>query len=207
MSQQKEPSILDYARFHGLAQDYLKFHPFQSLHDPDDFLQQLQDPSGVFCVGDLAVEIPGERMFIDAGTASLLSCIGQPTKSPSRFDEDVGLETKRQQRLRHELPLLRSDHECDIQNFRLPIIPDLENEFLPAENLDEEADEGMTWPTTYLKAPDEIWQKLNTEKPEIPHEALRYLAEILRYDAADTSEGLFEVDEEVELPYKKVRIN
>ena len=150
------------------------------------------------------MEIQNERMFIDAGTASVLASISQSAGASPFFDEDASRNTQRRQWLKHELPLLRSDPKCDLQEFIQPFAPGLKNEFLPFETLDEEADEGFKWPLKYLGLPDELWQNLLREKPKIPGEAMRYLLETTKYDARDIQGPSFEMEEEVGLISKKV---
>ena len=231
-----EPSIQDYARYYGLAQDHRVPGPLESLSSSEGLRHlaslesspdRIEDPleecgcsQGQTLVSNGPLQctscttartkisrtgLSRERMFIDAATASLLAWVTQPTNTSANFDDNNGLDAQRCRRLKHALPILHSDHECDLQEFLRPYEPDLQNEFLPLEILDEEADEGLTWPSKYLELPNEIWKKLTTEKLEITCEALQYVSGIVRHGAGDASKATFEMDEQLELPYKRVR--
>ena len=63
-----------------------------------------------------------------------------------------------------ELPMLSTDHELDMSEFAKSVIPDLINEHLPLESLDEEADEGMSWPSAFTDLLDDVFQRFKAEK-------------------------------------------
>ena len=210
MSQQAAPSIHEYALFHGLVQDHKANAPLALILPPDEctFQKALEEPqegythASSLCLGDTThlelensrcpacfteatnafrIITQSERMFIDARTASVLASISQSVSTSSSFDEVLQLDNKRHRRLKHELPLLSTDHGCDVQEFSRPFTPDLENEFLPLETLDEEADEGLAWPSSCLNLPQELWQGLLTEKLEVSAEALRLVFEVANH--------------------------
>lgn len=198
----QEPSIQEYARFYGLTRDYLEHNPLRGLRAPDDFLSQLEDHADLLHIDESNGSTPAERMSLDQDTASLLSSIPQSSKISLRFDLETDDDTHRFRKLKHELPLLSTDHEIELQLFARRIVPQLEHEFLPLEPLDDEADEGLVWPSRCHKLPDEVWKMYSSEKLEISSDALLYLQQTLKYHLEVGDHPNFEIEE---LPYKRVR--
>jgi len=204
MSQEVEPSMIEYARFYGLIRNHLEPHPLQTFSAAEGLLpQQVEDSPDLFQLHLENIKVPEERLAVDAGSASLLSSVATFAKgAPSRNDEDDGICTHRVRRMKHESPLLRSDHELDMLCFAPRIAPDLENEFLPLETVDEEADEGFTWPSKYYELPDVHDKKSKAEKLEIASDGLLFLQQSLRFHLEGGEHAIFEVHE---VPYKRVR--
>jgi len=204
MPEGHEPSLLEYARFHGLARDHLESHPLHNIRLPDDYLQQLEDQPDLFHIDASNATVPVERLSIDTDAASMLASIApSSTAAFSRFDEDIDNDTHRIRNLKEESPLLRTNHEWDLQHFARQVVPDLETEFLPLESINEEADEGFTWPTKYYEFVDEVWKGACSEKLEIPNEGLLCLQQSLKYHLENGAHTSFE---EVEMSYKKVKL-
>ena len=199
MSQDIDPPIIDYARFHGLACDHRQLSPLRGLPLPENPGSFLDDPPELFHIDLSNLKVPEERLAIDAGAASLLSSIAESAKhSPSHSDQDLGIDRHRVRRMKHELPLLRSDHELDVLRFAAPIIPDLKNEFLPFETVDIEEDEAIEWPSSYHTLPDEATKKSESEKIEVSKDDLLFLQHTMK---SQFESEAFEVDD---LPYKRV---
>ena len=202
MSQEFEPSIIEYARFYGLAYDHLQVSPLQGLPIPENLGLLLDDPPDLVHIDPADVKVPEERLAVDAGAASFLfSVIHSPKHAPELTDQDLGIDRHRVRRMKHELPLLRSDHEVDVLRFAPPIVPDLENEFLPFESVDIEDDEGLEWPSSCYALPDEFTKKLKSEKIAASKDDLLCLQEALTFHQDLAEHEGFEVDD---LPYKKV---
>ena len=202
MSQIVDPPIIDYARFHGLACDHRQLSPLRELTVPENIGSFLNDPPELVHIDLSNVKIPEERLAIDAGAASLLSSITESAKhSPSHSDQDLGINRHRVRGMKHELPLLRSDHELDVLRFAAPIVPDLKNEFLPFETVDIEEDEALEWPSSYHALPGEATKKSESEKIEVSEDDLLFLQHTLKSQFESTEHEAFEVDD---LPYKKV---
>ena len=200
MSQEFEPSMLEYARFYGLTRNYLEDDPLQHLAAPHDIYPGLEDNDDLFQIRADAVKIPDERLTIDEDAASLLSSVlALAQQPPSRNGDDYEIDTRKVQRMKVEVPLLRTDPEVDLLHFAQKIVPDLANEFLPLETVDEEADEGLDWPSWCHNLPEELTRKLKAEKLDVTNDALVALQEALTIH--DGSDGIFE---DVELPYTKV---
>lgn len=203
MSQDAEPSILEYARFYGLIQNHLANNPLQHVVVPRDFELQLNDTTDLFQIRNDCVKVPKERLAVDAGTASLLTDVANLAQfPPPGFDTDDELDHRRVRRMKHELPLLSTDHEVDMLRFTRKVVPNLENEFLPQETVDEEADGGFNWPSSLQGLPGEYNKRAREEKPVFPKEALIYLQETLKHPVEGFKHAFYE---EIELlPHKKV---
>ncbi len=193
MSDDFEPSILEYARFYGIALDHLKQNPLHECSAPDNISVQLEDPPDVFRINDSSGGLPLERLSVGTEAAILLSSL-QDLGQQRRFDEDIELDVHRFQEIKQESPILRTDHELDLQSFAPRVVPDLENEHLPLEQLDEEADEGLEWPSRYYELPDKLFSEAEAEKPYISREGLVYLQDVLRSLSNDGKDVVFEDD-------------
>ena len=197
-----EPRIIDYARFYGLVQDHLELDPLQGLTIPENLGSSLDDPPELFHIHLTDAKIPEERLTVDAGAASFLSSIAESMKHPPSYsDQELGIDRHRVRRMKHELPLLRSDHAIDVLRFTSPIVPDLQNDFLPLETLDVEADESLEWPSSSYTLPDELAKKSRSEKLEASKDDFLYLQQTLKLHLEGGEHGAFEVDD---LIYKKV---
>ena len=196
MSQEEEPSIIDYARFYGLISDHLEPHPLQGTAARDTFHSLELDDDGLSPPNFPAYRLPQERLTVDAGAAAVLSSIAALAEVPPARDDVIDIHRIRNLKL--ELPLLRSDHEVDMLNFGPQIVPDLEHEFLPLETVNEEVDEGLAWPPPCYQLPGKFANKSASEKLHVSSNALAYLQETLNFHLDDHDR--FEYD----LAYKKV---
>ncbi len=201
MSEDVEPSILEYARFYGIALDHLKRNLLHESFPPDTISAQLEDPPGLFRIDNSSDSLPLERLSVGTEAAALLASIRELGQTSRRFDEDVHLDVHRFQKIKQELPILLTDHELDLQSFASQIVPDLENEHLPFEKLDEEADEGLKWPSTWYELPDRYFNEAKAEKSDTSKEGLLYLQDVLRFVSNNEDDVVIE---ENELFYRKV---
>lgn len=183
MSQDGEPSILDYARFYHLAHDYSERPPLSGFHEPEDLLSQLGDPDGVLCIDATAATPPTERLSVSKEVAVLLSSAIAPPHGTHGFDEL--LDAHRRRNLKMELPILRSMHELDVLVFGCRIVPDLAREHLPMERIDEEQDEGIAWPASYHRLPQIHNALAMAEKFVAPKPTLGYLESVMKPRSGD----------------------
>ena len=202
MSQSNEPSVLDYARFYGLAQDHLMRHPLSGLQGPDDLWLQLEDPTAVFHINTTTGNPPAERLSASKEVAILLSSIITPPHDTHVFDEATLPKTHRRQNLKMELSVLRTMHELDVLEFQRRIVPDLASEHLPLEKIDEENDEGLAWPSSCHHLPQKFIAIATSEKLEVSRETLRYLESVL--EPHKEVVNLLKFRDEL-MSYKKVR--
>ena len=173
-----EPSILEYARFHGLSIDHRATHPLQYIIDIPS-LPNVQDPPELFEIDASCGSLAPERLSVSKEAAALLSSIRKTLSEGYEFDESILPDTHRVRNLKIEIPLLRTDPELDLRDFRAQVIPDLAAEHLPFEKVDEELDEGFTWPLSYEDLYQQVKDQSEAEKPTFSMEALLYLQSTL----------------------------
>ena len=202
MSEGAEPSILEYARFYGIALDHRERNPLHATSASDDISAQLTDPPGVFGIDDSSATLPLERLSVGTEAAVLLSSIKELGRHARKFDEDIDIDVHRFRKTKQELPILLTDHECDLESFAPRVVPDLENEHLPLEKLDEEADEGLGWPLICYELPGKFFDEAKAERPDICREGLLYLQDVQRYPPDDGHNMVFEHNK---LFYRRVR--
>lgn len=198
-----EPSLTDYARFYGLTTNYLELDPLAGLPSHEAAHAELDDEPELFRIDDEAEANPlEERLAIDRDTILLLGSNTKDLKHESSFEE-LGLDPHRIRKLKLELPMLRTDHESDMQDFARKVKPDLANEHLPLELLHEEADEGLGWPPDLHALPDVLLDKCKAEKLDISLGLLDYMRIALNLDSAVVEQPSFELEE---VPRKKVNL-
>ena len=186
MSSRQEVPLVEYARYYGLSRNHLEENPLRLVPPPEDFLLQFDEGDGDFLLPDInPYSPPSERLTAVKEAATLLGCLDPKQYEESTFD-DIGFSRHSKIRsLKVELPLLRSDHEVDMQSYFRQISPDLEREFFPYEQLDKERDEGLEWPSKYHELPDEFFKKAQSEKLEVSKEILTYISEQLSVGGDD----------------------
>ncbi|KAF2873348.1 hypothetical protein BDV95DRAFT_592732 [Massariosphaeria phaeospora] len=179
--EEPEPTVLEYARFHGLCKTYTTEQPsINNIPAPSNNIlhTDLRDPpsSSITNPGD---KLTKERLAVSKDAALLLHSIHsmqqQSDSGPVATDEH-----KRILRLKQELPMLRSDDELDLHNFGSPTTPNLTNLNIPFETVDEEKDEGFNWPAKYFAYPEQSEQRAKVEKLAISKDVLLFLQDSVR---------------------------
>lgn len=211
MPDDTEPSLVEYARYHGIATDHTAIDPYRSISllSADNIEESIVDPNG-----SLPVDIEGawsvvqekvrEKLHIDSSVARLLSEVLRP-KPRSECRSDSHLPNFRLvQELKLELPLLPTDHEMDMR--RLVPKEGLEDLYqeLSLITLDDEGDEGLAFPSFYDDMVTEVREQAMHEKLASTRGALRYIEYIMEIK---TDEGdIWEQGRKLsnELSYKKV---
>ena len=207
MSQELEPSLHDYARFYGLTRDHLDSYPLAIAPGPIDVWQQLNDLPDLFHIDSSKAYFATERIAIDPAAASFLAAITtQKSEQAPWFDQDNDVTTRRFRDSKIELPLLRTDHDLDILRFRRQAQPDLESEFLPIETVDEEADEGLAWPSRMSEAAEGYWDKVLSEKFPISSDTLGFLQRALQWHEEGGDCKSFQ-DIDGESSYERVKVS
>jgi len=200
-----EPSVTEYARFHRLCIDYSSKHPLTNHGlsiDQITFGIELQDHDGLK-EPELSDALLAERLTIDRDTAAYIkNVLAEPGKANELDAEPPAVI--RTAAMKQELPLLSTDNELDLKNFRHMMSPDFDNANLPLEPVDEENNEGLTWPQQFHHLPNQFDAKSKSEKLEITKDALIYLRATLRHDL-----GSYDLDEieRVELTYRKASVS
>lgn len=185
-----EPTVLEYARFCGIAKDYLSINPLdEAVRNAAelDLDESLEDGPGLLQFSPPPELACAEKLSVDRETVVFLKEI--MTTADTSFDITEPLSRADMARsLRVELPILRTDHEYDMLHFGHRYTPQLDDIALVPEPVDEEKDEGLSWPKAYLQLPEQIWEKATTEKLEISKEAIMFLQETLKIATEPESE-------------------
>ncbi|OAX85383.1 hypothetical protein ACJ72_00231 [Emergomyces africanus] len=182
MSSPSEPSILEYARFHNIAN--------KSITDPlllitsacEDINRSLYDISShpSADIEGIQHEIQARsREKLDASWASarLLSSIPQSSidAKPTDNHYEEGhycSESNRIRDLKLATPILRTDHEMDIRLFRRSISLDRMEIDVPLERLDDENDESLKFSNNFWVQPKRIWNMAQGERLSCMKEGL-----------------------------------
>lgn len=164
-----EPTILEYARFHGLCRNYLSETP--SLHltaaPPYEILEHgLCDPLDASDLTIRVTELIKERLNINIGEASLLRSIVSFKIADELYEDDED-RSHRISSLKQEVPVLITDHELDVLKFGSTETPNLADLRFPLEPLGPETDEGLEWPERYVACATQCDGSLKTEKLQI----------------------------------------
>ena len=203
MSETLEPSLVDYARFYGLAVNHLENDPLVDPPVPRDIHVELEDGPQLFKIDNTNGKVPQERLAIGRDEALLLGSLNAASEHTLSF-EGVVLDPHRVRNMKLELPMLRTDHEADIQDFARPVLPDLAHEHLPLEIVDDDADEGLSWPMECASLPDIFYAKCKAEKLDVSLGILDYVRDAVYHDRAAVTDLGFELEE---LPRRKVKFH
>ena len=195
-----DPSLTDYARFYGLTTNHLEVDPLAGLLVSENAHVDLEDGPNLFKLDEANAKVPEEKLYIGRDEALLLRSLTESLEHNSF--EGVELDPHRIRNIKQELPMLSTDHETDMREFAPSLIPDLANEHLPLEMLDEEADEGLSWPSEYAALPDKYLDACRTEKLDVSLDLLDYMRGLLDYDKLVVDHSSFDVEE---IPRKKVK--
>ncbi|KAI9836355.1 MAG: hypothetical protein M1819_001384 [Sarea resinae] len=198
-----EPSVVDYARFHGLSTNHLTLHPLQSASMPPtsgDFWVSFADPEDMPSADETHWEMPlTERLAASREAAILLSVVREtPEEAPlsellaKEFREKKWESGNQAETMKLELPLLRTEHSTDMPSFGRRIVPDLEHLGIPGIMLDGEQDEGFCWPARSLELPKTIEGNLRNEKLQAPRDLLLYLQARLKDPLQEADESVME---------------
>jgi hypothetical protein len=177
----QEPSILEWARAQGICVNYkTELLHTGKLQAPsnDDYDQHLHDPSDT-TIANAVSALTKERLTVNTDTALLLKA-AQSLQEETVADLPAIDSWKRIRDLKHELPVLRSDHELDLLNFGNIAVPDFKDLQIPSETVAQENDEGFQWPTQYLTFPAQCDEQVKAEKLAISREVLVYLQDTIR---------------------------
>ncbi|KAL8699796.1 MAG: hypothetical protein Q9201_005795 [Fulgogasparrea decipioides] len=175
MPDEMEPSILEYARYYGLCQNHLEVKPLDLVPSPDVTLIQQHDEDEWLQLDSRITTPPPERLVAVKEASILLSATNPKQYDGCNFEGFDPIPTHRVHNLKVELPLLRSDHEVDMLGFAHRIEPNLTEEFMPLETLDDELDQGLGWPSSCHALPEMFFQKAQNEKLEVAKEVIEYM--------------------------------
>lgn len=179
----EEPSIIDYARLHGLSCD-----PADDGIDDFDF-SLLEATSPSYNDDDMeqrvGMAIDGkfhdERLNLNADARAMLASVFDTQQAVELYPME--LDIRRTKYVRLEEPLLLRDHELDIKQYLADRLAaqsdsDIDLSKLPFFPVNDENDEGLLWPEKYQSLPDEYNEILHEEKIQVPKEALVLLHQV-----------------------------
>jgi len=204
--EQEDPTVLEYARFHGLCTDYLLEQPCIDdipIPSSDCFEADLRDPVDFSVTNDVASDLTKERLTVNKEVALLLRAI-QPLEMPDGNTLQPSDGWRRAKRLKVEVPVLRSDEELDLLNFGCTDIPSFSKIRIPYELVDVEKDEGVEWPKKYYDYPAQCDKKARVEKLAISRDDLVFLGDMVKdHWTPDVSEHI----KEESLEYMRVCVS
>lgn len=197
-SQDKDPPLLEYARFHGLSRNHQECNPLEEL---SSLSASLYEDTGSFPEKEDFAKIeaaakspPVERLDVSREALNLLREVTRLQGPVPQFEHDSKLDPHRVRNLKQELPLLRTDHEADMQDIARRAEVDLAHDFLPLEHIEEEEDEGLSWPKKYDNLPEECLKELQNERLEIPKDAFIYLKDVMNFGVTCEEQPVFEYE-------------
>ena len=179
--------VLQYARWRGLCKDYLTEQPpLRDIEPPtEEAIEADLDLDGLAHLSltnyeDYNSKLTKERLAVSKEAALLLRAVHELQQQPDPL-QDPSLQLHRRSKLlKVEVPILRTDHELDVQAFGNISIPDFSKQKIPLENVDNEKDEGLEFPSSYDQYPVKVNRDLESEKISIPREGLLFLSNAIR---------------------------
>lgn len=202
MSQTDEIDMLEYARSHGLARNHVVMNPLVNLGQVDDCLGPDEDLAGIPPINDFSGHLPAEKLAFSKDALLLLESVTKTAQGVETISHDFVFDTHRIRSMKQEIPEIRTDHELDMMDFGRPFMPYLEKNYMPMILIDEEADEGLTWPLRYKTLPTEFTERSESESLAVPSDALVFLRDTLQLSKGKKVPEF--PDDEV-LTYTKVR--
>ena len=193
--------VLQYARSHGLAREHLLDDDIDlpDLHRTGPLLTRTEDA--------LTISVPHqfpapEKLGLDTQARRFLHAVLTLPDEHGQIDWEESSQI-RPSRLKLDEPMLRTDNETDVKTFaktkerasRLRLS-------LGKVEINEEMDEGLTWPSSALELPNHYDRLARSEKLAIPKDALLYLKDLVSVggQSPDHEELV-----ENEISYRKVR--
>lgn len=178
-----EPAVLDYARFHKLCQHYLYDNPLELPTVPTltgDIDASLRDPAGTEPIAAPPGTFLQEPLLLDRGAADLLKAVKALEENVVDFDALLDTDYRRVAKLKQEVPILRFNHEQDLREFGNIAIAPFTGLSFPSEEVNDEEDEGLEWPSTCFAFLTHFDRIVQDEKLEIPREVLWHLQDALQ---------------------------
>jgi hypothetical protein len=192
----EEEPIVEYARFHGLSIDPLRdpsalshieslLHTYENDVPKDSHLPQI----------NYQPTLPtDERLTIDKGAEKLLAGANGVFLDQDTINKITAAASvrPRRQKLKLELPLLRTDPDADLAAFRQRQDPCISDENFIYEPLDIEKDEGIQWPSRFANLPNSLTKDCSVEKITVTRDTMIYLQAVLKdnWSKEDTKDFL-----------------
>lgn len=190
----KEVSLLEYARYYDLCQDYTAFNPLDPIGLPS--------PSLSACLSSDDLSLPDlppgfrteERCTLDLGAATFLRSI-----TSSQMDEDDSFyDYRRNDEFKVERPLLQTDAELDLKRFRGTRKADDEFDTTGFTNFEtpEDDEQKLEWLDPKLPAMKD--KEAQSEKLQLSKAAVDFLKDISSNAEMDLDDALLLTGESVE---------
>ncbi|KAJ9322331.1 hypothetical protein DTO027B5_4884 [Paecilomyces variotii] len=205
MADYRGPSLLDYARFHGIAIDHQSINPLDQVPQPHESINDtLADPPDVPIIDSskfhstLEQELRSEKLEIPKDAARLLSSVVQ---AASRKSIDIDWNSflpdrHRIRKLKLDLPLVKRNLDLSTSPVRAERIAlDPVQLQLPREDVEDEHDEGLGFPKQYIDLSDRIWKEVSTERLDCSREDLELLQKATRVRKPDNEYVIEEIVE------------
>jgi hypothetical protein len=210
-----QPSVLDYARFYGIAVDHLMSDPVKCIpvDKAEDIDSSLRDPIdaphlSLASLPSLA-QFEKEKLGVGRDAAVFLCSAMKPPvilhdESEKLWDECLP-DRYRVTNMMQEVPMVKSDHELDMRLFRSRISLETLELDLPLEIIDDENDEGLRFPSNFWEMSRQMRERLKREKLDCTREVLMFIQGIRDPGASLTEEWIQDLLER-ELCYTKVSL-
>ena len=192
-----EPTLLDYARQHGLISSHFAEHPFQSAclpSPPRSPLRDLEDPAGVLNIATVVSlkaldgHTTHEKWDIDKASAEFIGSVislekEDPTESIAEVDKPLKITD-----LKLVEPILTTDPELDLVHLKQRNTPTIRTRGMKPFKLNDEVDESIRWPAHLLRLPAEKDQQVMDDKLIVDHDTIQYIKELATPPALEGDE-------------------
>lgn len=175
-----DPPLIEYARYHGLAVDHRAYDLLAELPPVTDFEATQDDFEGL-----LSFFLPATKDILAEPRFQLNSrervLLANSIKAPAAPDwKNLLPDHHRIDNLKLEMPLLLADHAADMRSLSGRTTLVHEDLTVPLEAIDEENDEGLSWPSKYLSLAADWHAKIAREKLSTTKEAMLHLRESIQ---------------------------
>ena len=178
MSQDDEPSVLEYARFHGLTVNHLATCPIQQCIR--DLSPMESDDEPMFLeVERSRAQIQHERLVVPKNALALLTTVTRAQGQELHLGQSLP-KILPPRDMKVEPPLLRTDPEVDMQEHPHRAMPELAKELIPLEKVEDGNDESLQWPAFSHSLPAKVNARLASELLTISKDTILYLQDVSR---------------------------
>lgn len=208
LSDDSEPSLIEYARHYGLTREYYIENPFRSTalpSPPGSVDAELQDPDNALNIGTIVSinalngKTADEKLDVDADTIEFLTSVMSYGKEDYSDGADNTCRSTTVRELKLEEAILPTDSDRDLLQLKRRNMALISSEGLEPFELDIEKDQSYDWPSKDLQQPHEINKLVATERLEVDRSVVEYLKG-LSSPAVESYESILE-----SLNYESVR--
>jgi len=205
-SESHEPSILEYARYHGLSCD--------SVDDNDEeldlnlvgaaSLSHDQNDPDMYTDSVVDTGLLDEKLILNAEARVVLASIVHSQRPSESYPPELDIRHTKNIRLAN--PLLLTDPELDVKQYLEARVSsqkevDINLDKFPLFTTNEENEQGLAWPEKYHTLLSEYEKHIADERVRVPKEGLLFLHKVCLWQ--NTHEHIHERMES-ELKYKRV---